>query len=216
MPVEIADSTIARIVDYALALDFAGLPPAVVHECKRRLIDTFGCAAAGFDEAPSRIARAVALRSTTRAEADGARVFGTRHRVLPELACFANGVTARCLDGNDCYPGGGGHPSSVIPAVFAAAALSDAGARDIIAAIVLGYDVHFRLWKACDAIRKGFDHALYAGIAAAASTAKVLGLDRARFGHALALADRSRATARSDAARRTVDVERRCRGEGGA
>ncbi len=185
MPVEIADSTIARIVDYALALDFARLPPAVVHECKRRLIDTFGCAIAGFDEAPSGIARAVALRS---ASSRGALVLGTRYRALPELACFANGVMARCLDGNDCFPGGGGHPSSVIPAVFAAAALKVAGAREIIAAIVLGYDVHYRLWKACNAIRKGFDHALYAGIAAAASTAKVLRLDRVSFGHALALA----------------------------
>lgn len=39
---------------------------------------------------------------------DGARVLRTGHRVLPELAAFANGVAMRYLDGNDTYPGGGG------------------------------------------------------------------------------------------------------------
>src|SRR5580704_12673417 len=136
------DASIARIVDYALATDFASLPAAVVHDAKRRLIDTFGCAVAGFDDEPSRIARAVALKSEA---AVGASMLGTHRRALPELACFANGVAARCMDGNDCFPGGGGHPSGVIAPVLAAAQMAGADGRALIAAIAIGYDVHYRL-----------------------------------------------------------------------
>jgi 2-methylcitrate dehydratase len=179
------DTTLARIVDYALATDFARLPAAVVHDCKRRLIDTFGCAVAGFDDEPARIARAVALEGES---ARGASVLGTGRRALPELACFANGVAARCMDGNDCFPGGGGHPSGVIAPVLAAAQMAGADGCVIIAAIVVGYDVHYRLWQACRVIRKGFDHPFYSTVAAAAGVAKVLGLDRAAFTNALAIA----------------------------
>jgi 2-methylcitrate dehydratase len=196
----IRDAVIARIVNYALALDFATLPAAVVHEVKRRLIDTMGCVIAGFDQAPSRIARTLAFRPGT--ECGAACVLGTAERSLPELACFANGVAARALDGNDTFPGGGGHPSGVIAAVLAAAqaanaqagadritgVCTDANARTVVAAIVLGYDVHYRLWQACQVIRKGFDHAFYAGLAAAAGAAKVLRLERNAFANALSLA----------------------------
>jgi 2-methylcitrate dehydratase len=189
-----SDAAIARLVDYAAVLDFAHLPGAVVHEVKRRLIDTLGCAVAGFDEPASRIARALALRPGA-TDADGrdggdggASILGTARRSLPELAAFANGVAARVLDGNDTFPGGGGHPSGVIAPVLAAGQVSGAEGRALIAAIVLGYDVHYRLWQACRVQRLGFDHAFYAGVAAAAGAAKALGLDRAAFANALSLA----------------------------
>jgi 2-methylcitrate dehydratase len=186
-----SDAVIARMVDYAAPLDFARLPKAVVHEVKRRLIDTFGCAVAGFDEPGSRIARALALRPGipgADGRDGGASILGTARRSLPELASFANGVAARVLDGNDTFPGGGGHPSGVIAPVLAAGQVAGADGRALMAAIVLGYDVHYRLWQACRVLRKGFDHAFYAGVAAAAGAAKVLGLDRAAFANALSLA----------------------------
>jgi 2-methylcitrate dehydratase len=97
-----SDAVIARMVDYAAALDFARLPETAVHEVKRRLIDTFGCAAAGFDEPASRIARALALRPGSiggEGRDGGASILGTARRSLPELAASANGVAARVLDG---------------------------------------------------------------------------------------------------------------------
>src|SRR3954463_4388073 len=99
------DSTVQRIADYAQGLTFADLPPAVVHDCKRRLLDTLGVALAAHDAEPSAIARKLAQRVN---DPNGATVLGTAHRTLPELATFANGVMIRYLDGNDTYPGGGG------------------------------------------------------------------------------------------------------------
>ena len=82
-----ADATVRRIADYVSGLGFSDLPSDAIHACKRRIVDTLGCAVAAFDAEPCRIARAVALRSEA---AGGARLLGTARRALPELAAFAN------------------------------------------------------------------------------------------------------------------------------
>jgi 2-methylcitrate dehydratase len=86
------DTTTSRIASYAASLTYGDLPTDLVHECKRHLVDTVGCALGGFDEPPGRIARALADRVSL---PRGARVLGTGQRTLPELAAFANGVMAR-------------------------------------------------------------------------------------------------------------------------
>ncbi|HEY2138392.1 MAG TPA: MmgE/PrpD family protein, partial [Xanthobacteraceae bacterium] len=131
------------------------------------------------------IARALALRAEA---ADGARVLGTARRALPELAAFANATMARYLDGNDCFPGGGGHPSGVISAVLAAAQIVGAGGPDVIAAMVVGYEIHRALHESLRVMTKGFDHAFYPAVAGAAAAAKILGADRDQMINALALA----------------------------
>ena len=130
------DSSIRRIADYACALRYGDLPAAVVHHCKRRVLDTLGCAIGAFEAQPSRIARALALRATV---PGGASVWGTGQRTLPELAAFANGVMARYIEGNDAYLGGGGHPSDVIAPVLAAAEAAGADGRTVITAVTLAY-----------------------------------------------------------------------------
>ena len=71
------DATTSRIANYAATLTYADLPPKVVHECKRRIVDTVGCALGAFDELPSRIARALAERASV---PHGARVLGAHTR----------------------------------------------------------------------------------------------------------------------------------------
>jgi 2-methylcitrate dehydratase len=180
-----ADSTVRRIADYAAGLSFADLPADAVHACKRRIADTLACGIAGFDAEPCRIARAIALRAEV---ADGGRVLGTTRRVLPELAAFANAAMARYLDGNDCFPGGGGHPSGVIAPALAAAQVAGADGHAAIAAIVVGYEVHRALHDSLRVMTRGLDHAFYPAVAAAVASAKLLGLDRARMINAIALA----------------------------
>ena len=179
------DAFIEQIVDHALDRRWEALPAAVIHECKRRIIDTLGCAIAAFDATPSRIARSLASRVVAN---EGARILGTRHRTLPELAAFANGVMARYLDGNDVYPGGGGHPSDVISPMLALADASGAAGRVAIAAIVLGYDVHYALFHSLRVFSKGFDHPFYTAVSTSLAAARFLGLDRSQIANAVALA----------------------------
>lgn len=179
------DSTIGRIADYAIALRFTDLPPAVVHDCTRRVIDTLGCGLGAFTSPPSRIARAMALRVSAPA---GATVLGTDQRSLPELATFANGVTMRYLDGNDTFPGGGGHPSDSIAPLLAVADATGADGKAVITAITLAYEIIHNLFHSVCIRDKGWDHVLYTTIASAVGAAKVLCLDRAQMVNAISLA----------------------------
>lgn len=179
------DASVALIAAYAHALRFSDLPAETVHHCKRCAVDTLGCALGGMNSEPSRIARDMALRASV---ASGARVFGTAHRTLPELAAFANGTMARYLDGNDLFAGGGGHPSNTMSAIIAAADMCGADGKQVITGIALAYEIYFSLYKSTHAFQKGIDHAFYTAVAGAAGAAKVLGLDRARIADAVSLA----------------------------
>ena len=179
------DTTLGRMADYGSRLQFSDLPAAAVHESKRRLIDTLGCMLGAYHGEPSRIARGMATRS---AAESGARVIGSAVRRLPELAAFANGVMGRYLDGNDTFPGGGGHPSDMLAAVFAAADTCRADGRSIITAIAFAYEVYHALFQATRMRDKGMDNVFYTAVGGAAGAAKVLGLTGARMADAISLA----------------------------
>jgi len=42
------DATLAGITDFSVGLRYEDLPPEVVHDCKRRILDTISCALGGF------------------------------------------------------------------------------------------------------------------------------------------------------------------------
>src|SRR5258708_159968 len=121
-----------RFSAYAAALRFEDLTPEAVHEVKRRLLDSLGCAMGAYASEPASIARKLALTSTSMLPAT---VIGTDHRCSPELAAFANGVQFRYLDYNDTYlskePA---HPSDNLAAVLAAAEPAKSSGRDVITA----------------------------------------------------------------------------------
>ena len=179
------DATIERISAYANDITFAALTPKAVHEAKRRMIDALGCGLGGYDDKPCQIARKLAARVTREG---GARILGTSQRTLPELATFANGVMIRYLDGNDTLPGGGGHPSDVIAPMLAVAEASRSDGKALITAIALAYEVYYAFFRGACMRDLGMDHVLYTAVASAVGAGKLLGLDAARLGHAIALA----------------------------
>jgi 2-methylcitrate dehydratase len=179
------DHSTRSIAEFATRLTYADLPADLVHDCKRRIVDTIGCAIAAFDEEPVRIARAVAMRAAVEG---GASVIGTPHRTLPELAAFANSVASRYLEGNDTYPGGGGHPNDNLLPVLAIAEASRASAQTAITAIVLAYEVHRYLFRAFPMRKHALDYVLYNAVASAAGAAKVLGLSLPQTANAISLA----------------------------
>lgn len=179
------DATTKRIVDYARALQFDSLSAETVHETKRRFIDVLGCALGAYDDAPCRIARGLAGRVSTD---PGARILGTDHRTLPELATFSNSVMGRYLDGNDTFPGGGGHPSDTMTAVLAMAETVGADGKALLTAMVAAYEVYYAFFDAVVMREHGMDHALYTAIGSAVGAAKILDLDEARMAEAVALA----------------------------
>ena len=179
------DSMIERLADYATGLRYEELPPEVVHECKRKLIDTLGCLAGAFDAEPAVIARTVARRG---AGDPPARILGTQERSTPELAAFANGVAMRYLDYNDAYfMKSSGHPSDIFAAVLAAADAVRADGRGVIAAVALAYEA-FCNFSDTVTREQGWDHSVYGVIADAVAAGRLFGLSRTQLANAIALA----------------------------
>ena len=77
-----------RLARYCQALRYGDLPDAVVHEVKRRVLDSLGCALGAWSAPPCRVARRMAQ---TVKVVQGATLWGTNHKTLPDLAAFANG-----------------------------------------------------------------------------------------------------------------------------
>jgi 2-methylcitrate dehydratase len=165
-----------RLAEYAGFLKFQILPPEVVHEVKRRVLDSLACAYGAITAPPCRIARRLAARVTLQ---DGATVWGTRHRTTPEMAAFANGTLVRYLDCNDTYlskePA---HPSDNFPACLAVAESLGGNGRQFIEAMVLAYEVQCRFCDAAALRPRGWDHVTYGAFSTAIATAKLLKLSK--------------------------------------
>ena len=175
-----------RLAEYAVGLDFSRLPPVAVHEVKRCMIDSLGCALGAWDAEPCVIARRVATRFGAER---GAALWGTGHRAPPDWAAFANGCLVRYLDFNDTYlsrePA---HPSDNIAAAFAMAEAEGASGRDLIVAIVLAYEVQCRLCDTASLRALGWDHVTYVAFSSALAAARLLRLDVEKTRHAVNIA----------------------------
>ncbi len=175
-----------RMSEWGVALRYEELPKAVVHEVKRRVLDSLGCAFGAWREEPCEIARRVATKLSAE---KGATLFGTRHRAPADWATFANGCLVRYLDYNDTYlslePA---HPSDNIPPTFAGAEMSGASGKEIITAIAMAYEVQCRLCDAVSIRAKGWDHVTYGTFSSAIAAAKVMRLPVEKMRHAIGIA----------------------------
>lgn len=170
---------------YASTLKYEDLPADVVHQAKRTIMDTLGCAFGGFTSEPSKIARDMAgLVSSSQP----ATILCSGQKTSVDLAAFANDVMIRYLDFNDGYISkGSGHPSDSIAALLAAAEITHAGGRELIAATVLAYEVFCGICDAWSNKPIGIDHATMGAIASAAGVARLLGLTRQQITEAINL-----------------------------
>lgn len=165
---------------------FEDLPAAAVHEAKRLLLDSIGCALAGLTSEKGRLALRLAQRLGGASECV---IWGARGRVSATNAAFANGELINALD----WDAGGvppGHSTPcVIPACFALAETCAASGRELLLAIALGHEISGRLGgvlteleeRAADSavahLPPVHGYSLHA-IGAAAAAARILGLDR--------------------------------------
>jgi 2-methylcitrate dehydratase len=174
-----------RLADYACGLRYRNLPERVVHEAKRRFIDSFATAVGAMGADAYAIARRCALRVEGRPS--GSLLGGGRSSA--EWATFVNGLLIRYLDYNDTYlslePA---HPSDNLAVVLAVGEIAGSGGQDLITAAVLAYEIQCRLCDAASLRAHGYDHVTYGAISSTAAACKLLGLDARRITHALGLA----------------------------
>lgn len=183
-------STIEALARAVLAFDADAIPASVLAQAKLLLLDTIGCGFAGVNEGVARASCDVALRMGGPPEC---ALIGRKERTGLANAVLANGVAVRVLDLNDYLvneskgqPEAGGHPSDNIPVALAAGAARARSGRDVLAAIVAGYEIYARLQRLMD--RAGqWDGVTVSGLVAPAIAGRLMGLDETRLAHALAL-----------------------------
>ena len=165
---------------------FSKLPEEVVKETKRRVLDALGCAFGGFHGEPSVIMRNVVADLGGKPEST---VFGATYRTSCEKAALVNSTMLRYLDYMDSHAGPDAcHPCFNIPPCLAVAERVGASGKDLIAAIVAGYEIQIRFQEACKIGSRGWFSGTYLEFSVPLAVGKLLGLDIDRLANALAIA----------------------------
>jgi len=168
---------------YVHKFRFEALPSPVIHEAKRRVIDSLGCALAAFNTRPGRITRKIAETGLGRA-----RVIGTRLKTTPSLATFANSSLIRYWDYNDTYlskePA---HPSDNLGALLAVVQSEHKTGKDFISALIIAYEIQCRLCDAASLRTRGWDHVTYGAFSVALGVGKLMNMPVDQLVHALGL-----------------------------
>jgi 2-methylcitrate dehydratase len=183
----IKSGAIEQLAQWILTPRSEDIPSSAMQQAKLLLLDTIGCGYAALDELGARAVLA------THAELGGAptcSVIGSAAKTNAPNAVLVNGALIRILDLNDYVNDSkgeiGGHPSDNIPVAVAAGETSGVPGREVVAAIVLGYEIFGRA-KALIARDSVWDGVTVSGLVAAAMAGRLMGLEAAQVANALAL-----------------------------
>lgn len=185
-------TTVTKLADFVDGITFADLPENVIHETKRLLLDSFGCALAGVTSDKGKWG--IEFSRKLFAGYPQATVLGFGDRMSVVGAAFANGELINGLD----YDAAGKHlPPFVIPPSLAVAEMNQVGGKDFINACALAHEVGMRIGSALGSYRDikdgktslpsvtGHSSAVFGG---AAGVAKLDGFSSNQMAQALGMA----------------------------
>ena len=176
---------VERFAAFAETFRTRALPAEVLHHAKRAVIDWHAALYPGAVMAPATL-----LERALAEELDhgGARLALGR-RAPARTAALINGAAAHTAEVDDIFRDGIYHPGA--PTIAAALALAQAGRASgaaFLRAVVVGYEISTRIGAAMGRAHYRYWHntGTIGCFGACAAAAELLGLDRARFAHALA------------------------------
>jgi 2-methylcitrate dehydratase PrpD len=184
----------AALVAFVSGLRFDALDAEVRHCARRHLLDTVGVMISGA--AGGVATRAEAVLASARSGGD-VPVPGRARRADLLDAAFLGGTAGHGIELDDGYRQGSVHPGcAVVPAVLSAGHQTAATGKDVIAAMVAGYETVIALARTVhpDLRHRGFHPTGACGVfGAAAAVAKLRGLPPQRIADALGIAASSAA-----------------------
>ncbi|MGZ8231626.1 MAG: MmgE/PrpD family protein [Burkholderiales bacterium] len=173
---------------FASALRYEDLPAEVVERIKLSVLDSIGCMLFGATLPWTRKVADFALAEGARAVAS---LVGMGSKTSVSLAALVNGTGGHAFELDDIHKESIIHMGSLAtPVAFAFAEARGAGARDVITAMTAGYEIGARVGNAAtmSLFFRGFHPQGTSGaFSAAATAARMLGLDSNRFQHALGI-----------------------------
>lgn len=174
------------LAEFALSIHYDALSPEVVAATKRAVLDALGCALGAVGTEPGNIAEAT-IRKTF-GDGNVATIVGYPRSATVEGALFANGVLVRALDLNDTYLGTEPlHPSELLPTALAVCEDVRRSGRDLIEALVAGYEASMRINDAISFIERGFHPLCAATYGVPLIAGKLWGLSKTAIANAVGL-----------------------------
>ena len=157
---------------------FEDLPAAVVDRCKRLIADCFAIITAGNQ---SDELKAFAASCLADARPGNSWVIGTAHRTAARDAGFLNGIASTWHDFDEGSTIAYSHPGSqTVPAAVAAAQELGISGRDLLLAVVLGYEISARVGMSSAMRVSVHPHGTVGTIGSAVAIARMKGFDEAR------------------------------------
>ncbi len=188
---ETITATMAR---WATDLTYDDLGERAIHEAKRYLLDSLGCAFGGYRQEDAKIA----LEVLDEIGGDGpATILGSGSKTDAVSASLANALMVRVMDYNDIYwQQDPSHPSDIIPAAIACGERAGRDGRNLIVGIVLGHEFEMRLCEAAfPGIReRGWHHATLTAFVSPIVASRMLGLSWEQCQHSIGISASRHAT----------------------
>ncbi len=171
----------------AWALDFRArpIPAEVLHHAKRVVIDACAAMLSGAGVAPATLLERALAGELDRGDAR----LALGRRASLRAAALINGTAAHTTEVDDIFRDGIFHPGApTVPAALALAQATHAPGERLLRAVIVGYEISTRIGTAMGRAHYRYWHntGTVGSFGACAAGAEVLGLDAARFAHALA------------------------------
>jgi 2-methylcitrate dehydratase PrpD len=165
---------------FAEELRLEDLSPVLVEQAKLVLLDCVGVIASGMQE-PEMCALVTRL-SRRKSVEHGVPGIGSGLRLAPAWAALANGIAGTMLELDEGNQFARGHPGiHVLPAALAAAGTRDASGRDLLVAMILGYEIAARIGAASRLRHTLHPHGTWGTIGAALAVARLEGAKASEF-----------------------------------
>ena len=178
-----------ELARFAAELEFGAIPAAVVEHMKLSILDSIGVCLHGVTLPWTRHVQAMVEAERARPEAS---IFGSGAKTSAANAVLVNSTAGHAFELDDIHKESIIHPGSLALPVALALAESrgKASGRDLITAMIAGYEVGARVGNAATVrlLLKGFHPQGTSGaFTAAASAARMLQLDAQRTVHTLGI-----------------------------
>lgn len=171
------NSLTREMARFSLALRYQDIPQSALHEARRFLLDSLGCAFAALSNEDMLAAHRYIEKLGGAATAT---VIGSGLRTNPPQAALMNSLLIRALDYNDIYwKQDPSHPSDIIPAAMSGAETAGRDVREMIVGIVIAYELEMRWCLAANpGIReRGWHHASLTQFVSPFVAGRMLGLN---------------------------------------
>ncbi|AHG64099.1 MmgE/PrpD family protein [Advenella mimigardefordensis] len=179
------DATIQKLARYIVDTAFDTIAPEAIHEARRRIIDSLGCAAAASAEPFCLSIKKLAARTHS---TPSARIWGTGQETSIEMAAFANGTMLRYQDFSDTVLSrSNGHPSDMLGGLIAVAEAFHSDGKSLLAAVVVAYEIYCSLCASVQMAARGIDQGTAAAAGTAAGIASLLDYSEQQTANALCL-----------------------------